>query len=158
MVDPLSIASATVGFIDVCWRVGVYLNDVKDAAGRIEGDINVLQKQVTSLIEVNESIEKLKALTEDADTSSPINHSTGVEDLWRKVDANRRGCQDVVLRLEEKVKDIMGKSQAAKPTSKIDGIKKTLKKQSTDPDLAKVHNDLSKYQLSLQTLLTALTL
>ena len=158
MVDPFSITAGTVGLLDVCWRVGAYLNDVKNAAGRIEGDIDALQKEVTSLIDVNESIKKLKALTEEADPSSPINHSPGVEDLWQKVDSNTEGCKDVVLRLEEKVKDIMGKSQTAKPTSKIDGIKKTLKKQSTDPDLAKIHNSLSKYQLSLQMLLTALNL
>jgi hypothetical protein len=64
----------------------------------------------------------------------------------------------VVLRLEEKVKDIMGKSQTAKPTGKIDGIKKTLKRQFTDPDLAKIHDSLSIYQLSLQTSLLALNM
>lgn len=156
MADPLSIIAGTVGLLDVCWRVGSYLNDLKGATGRIEADIDALQREVTSLIDVNESIKKLKDITDEADPSSPITHSPGVEDLWQKVDSNTRGCKDVVLRLEEKVKDIMGKSQTAKPTGKIDGLKKTMKWQSKDPDLAKIHISLSKYQLSLQTLLTAL--
>lgn len=154
----MSVIAGTVGLLDVCWRVGAYLNDVKDAAGRIEGDIDALQKEVTSLIAVNESIKNLKALTEEADPGSPTNHLPGVEDLWQKVDSNTKGCKDVVLRLEEKVKEIMGKGQTAKPTGKIDGIKKTLTKQSTDSDLARIHSSLSKYQLSLQMLLTALNL
>jgi hypothetical protein len=156
MADPLSIANATVGFIDVCWRVGAYLKDVKDAAGRIEGDIGVLQRQVTSLIEVDEAIEKLKVVREGAGKSSPINYAPEVESLWQNVDSNRKGCREAMLRLEEKVLEIMGRSQTAKPTGKIDGIRKALRMQATDPDLAKVHNDLSKYQQSLQILLSAL--
>ena len=158
MADPFSIVAGTVGLLDVCWRVGSYLNSVKIAAGKIEGDIDALQKEVTSLIDVNESIKKLKDMTEEADPSSSINHSPGAENLWQSVDSNTEGCKVVVLRLEEKVKDIMGKSGTARPTSKIDGIKKTLKREATDPDLVKIHNSLSKYQLSLQTLLTALNM
>lgn len=158
MAEPFSLVASTIGLLDVCWRVGAYLKDVKDAAGKIEGDIDALQKEVTSLVDVIESIKNLKALTEEADLSSPTNHLPGVEQLWQKVESNTKGCRDVVLRLEEKVKGIMGKSQTAKPTGKFDGLKKTLKKQSTDPDLAKIHTSLSKYQLSLQTLLTALNL
>lgn len=158
MAEPFSVVAGTLGLLDVCWRVGTYLNSVKNAAERIEGDIDALQNEVTSLIEVNESIKKLRDRTEEAYPSSPTNHSPVVEDLWQNIDSTSEGCKVVVLRLEEKVKNIMGKREMAKPTGKIDGIKKTLRRDSTDPDLVKIHNSLSKYQLSLQTLLTALNL
>lgn len=155
-MDPISVIAGTVGLLDVCWRVGSYLNSVKDAAKGIEADITALQKEVTSLIDVNESIKKLKELTDEADPLSTISRSAGVEDLWEKVIANTEGCKAEVLRLEERVRSIMGKNDSAKPSGKMDGIRKTLRRQATDPDLSRIRHSLSKYQMSLQTLLSAL--
>lgn len=158
MADPVSIIAGTVGLLDVCWKVVSYLKCVKEGAGKIEEDIDALQKEVRALIDVNESIKKFKERMEEADPSSSINHSPEVENLWQSVDSNTKDCKAEVLRLAEKVKGIMGKSETAKPTSKIDGIRKTLKWDSKDPDLVKIHHSLSKYQAILQALLTLLNM
>ena len=167
---------------------------MKDSTGRIEGDINFLRDEIDSLIAADESIENLRRTVKDAGLES---HTSAAKDLWDKVEQNRESCKGVLLKLEEKLKYIIGKDQTTKKslrdemkrawghqstdaekdkdetsnatdpalgkvlhktTGKIDGLRKTLRRQSTDPELARIHLSLDKYQHALQALLAALNL
>ena len=196
-MEPFSGISSAVGLIDVLWRVGSYLHDLKGSAGRIEADINALRHEIDSLIAADESIENLRRTVKDAGLESQINHTSAAKDLWDKVEQNRESCKGVLLKLEEKLKYIIGKEQTTKKTLRdemkrvlgnqstdagkvkaeisnttdpalaqvqhsttgtIDGLRKTLRRQSTDPELTRIHLSLDKYQHALQALLAALNL
>jgi len=49
MADPFSIITSTVGLLDVCYRVGSYLGDVKNAAKTIEKDLEGLREEIAAL-------------------------------------------------------------------------------------------------------------
>jgi prefoldin subunit 5 len=196
-MDPFSGIASAVGLIDVLWRVGNYLNDVKDATGRIEEDINILRDEIGALTAADHSIEDLRKTVQDAGLESQINHTSAAKELWNKVEQNRESCKGVLLKLEEMLKYIIGEQQKTKATprdeikgalgiqstdaekvkaevwdatnhtsgkaqhtvrGKIDGLRKTLRRQSTDPELARIHTSLDKYQHILQALLAALNM
>lgn len=156
MADPFSIIASTVGLLDVCWRVGSYLSDVKAAAHNIESDLEGLQNEIDALRESNSVIEELQKKTTEAGLVSQLDQVPELRRIWKNIEENTRGCVAVVLKIEGEVKSIIGKSQQAKPKDRIDGIRKTIKRQSTDPQLARLHQSLSKYRQSSQMCLTAL--
>jgi len=148
-MDPSSIISGSVGLLNVCWRVGSYLNDVKEAARNIEADLQGLQDEIDAL-------RRIQKKTTEAGLISHLDQAPELKRIWKNIDENTRGCTAVLVKLEEEVKRIMGKSQQAKPKSKIDGIRKAVRRQSNDPQLLKFHQSLSKYHQSSQVCLTAL--
>jgi hypothetical protein len=155
MADPFSIAIGTIGLLDVCWRVGSYLKEIEESAGKVEEEIAVLSREITSLISVNESIQKLREATDGAVPGSSLNCEPLLQKLWAEVDANTDGCRAAVQKLEELLKEIIGKN-GPKVANKWDGIKKQLRSQSKGGELVQIHHRLSKYQASLHTLLAAL--
>jgi len=155
-MDPLSIITGTVGLLDVCWRVGSYLNDVKEAAQNIEADLQGLQDEINALHRINSVIEDLQKKTTEAGLISHLDQAPELKRIWKNIDENTQGCTAVLVKLEQEVRRIMGKNQQAKPTSKVDGIRKAVRRQSTDPQLSRFHNSLSKYHQSSQVCLTAL--
>ena len=155
-MDTSSIISGSVGLLNVCWRVGSDLNDVKEAARNIEADLQGLQDEIDALRRINTVIEDLQKKTTEAGLISHLDQAPELKRIWKNIDENTRGCTAVLVKLEEEVKRIMGKSQQAKPKSKIDGIRKAVRRQSNDPQLLKFHQSLSKYHQSSQVCLTAL--
>ena len=155
-MDPFSLIIGSVGLLDVCWRVGSYLNDVKESAQNIESDLQGLQDEINALYRINSVIEDLQKKTTEAGLISKLDKAPELKKIWKSIDENTRGCTVVLVKLEEEVKRIVGKTQQAKPTSKVDGIRKAIRRQSTDPQLSKFHDSLSKYHQSSQVCLTAL--
>lgn len=156
MADPFSIITSTVGLLDVCYRVGSYLGDVKNAARTIEKDLDGLREEIAALHSINTLIQELEEKTEKAGLVSSLDQEPELRRIWNNIGENARGCKEVIESLEDEVKRIMGKNEQAKPTGKIDGIRKTMKMQSADSRLARFHHSLSKYHQSSQMSLTAL--
>lgn len=155
MADPLSIIVGTVGLLDVCWRVGSYLKDVAGSAGKVDEEIAALSREITSLISVNESIQKLKEAADEAVSGISVDYELLIKQLWNEVDTTTEGCRATLVKLEELLKEIIGKN-GPKVVNKLDGIRKQVRRQSKDGDLVQIHHRLSKYEASLQTVLAAL--
>ena len=172
MADPLSIIAGTVGICDVCWRVFQYLQKVRGASGSIQREIEGLQRELSSLRNVNEALEAI--YTQDHSTPKyniqtqrrlACNDNEEVQSLWLDVNGIRKGCketvEDVERLLEEEyeplIKGIVGKGEA-KGTSKWDNLKKQWRRQSISPDLSQFRLRLANYQGRLQVLLTALNM
>lgn len=155
-MNPFSVITGTVGLLDVCWRVGSYLNDVKEAAKNIEADLQGLQDEIAALRRINQVIEDLEEKTKEAGLISDLDQAPELKRIWKSIDENTQGCTAELVKLEEEVKRIMGKSQQAKPISKFDGFRKAVRRQSNDPQLSKFHHRLSQYHKSSQVCLTAL--
>lgn len=159
-MDPLSIIAGTVGICDVCWRVFQYLKDVREASGTIQGEIEDLQRELNSLRNVNEALEKICAKDQ-----GPLDHKEDVQLLWYNVNEIRQGCKKAVEELgkllEEKfgpmIQEITGKN-GAKVTSRFDGLKKGLRRHSKNEDLVQFRHKLANFQSKLQVLLTALNM
>ncbi|TVY47669.1 hypothetical protein LOCC1_G002894 [Lachnellula occidentalis] len=156
MADPFSTLAATIGLLDVCVKVVTYLVDIKESAKSIEHDINVMKEEIDSLIHVNDLIKSLEENIQEAGLILQSAAPFELERLWQSIKDNTESCAKVVGRLEKQVRDIVGKHEQAKPTSKMDGIMKTVRKQSKDPGLAKIHQSLSMYHQELQLSLTGL--
>lgn len=132
------------------------MNDVKAAAQNIESDLEGLRDEIDALHRVNSVIQELQKKTTEAGLISRLDQLPELRRIWKNIEENARGCTDVVTKLQDEVKRIIGKNQQTKPTGKIDGIRKTIRRQSTDPQLARFHQSLSKYHQSSQMCLTAL--
>ena len=155
MVDPFSIIVGAAGLLDVCWRVGSYLKDVDKSAGKVEKEIAALSHEITSLISVNESIIQFKGKINEAVPGTSSDTKTEINTLWKLVDTNTKGCMATVVELEELLEEIIGK-KGPKVADKVDGIMKSVRRQSKDVGLAQFHHRLSNYQANLNTLLAAL--
>lgn len=155
MAEPFSIAVGTIGLLDVCWRVGSYLKEIEASAGKVEEEIVLLSREITSLISVNELIQRLEEAVDGVAPGNSLNYESLARKLWAEVDANTEGCRASVQKLEELLKEIIGK-YGPKVANKWDGIKKQLRNQQKSGELVQIHHRLSKYQASLHTLLAAL--
>jgi flagellar capping protein FliD len=155
-MDPFSILVGTAGLLDVSFRVISYLKQVEDSAGKIEGEITALSQEINNLITVNDAVDALWRANHDATPGLPFEEAANTEDLWKKLASLLRECRDTVERLEDLLKDVVGKD-GSRVSGKIDGIKKTLRRQSKDKDYTDVRHRLSSYQAGLQMLLSAIT-
>lgn len=181
-MDPISAigaVSAVLGIFDVLFRVGKYLDDIRGHSKTIESDIQAFKEEIEALTSVNKILQNLKSGTR----SPPLAEE---ENVWNTIETNREGCKAVLLKLEDKLKFIVGKGkrsvediqhdekdgemtlippstpppspQSHKTTRTFQGIKQTLRKQSADPELAKIHQNLNQYNQALSTLVGALNL
>ena len=155
MVDPFSIIVGAAGLIDVCWRVGGYLKDVEKSAGKVETEIAALSHEITSLISVNKSITQFKEIVNEAVPGTSSDTETMINTLWELVGKSTEGCMATVVELKELLEEIIGE-KGPKVVNKVDGIMKSIRRQSKDVGLAQFHHRLSGYQASLITLLSAL--
>lgn len=157
MAEPFSIVAGTVGIIDVCYKIAVYLSDVQKAARGVEGELLGLSQEIEELISVNESIKEISNKEQKIFSNHKFADEEHLKDLWQQTSTLQQGCRDTLDLFEQILKEILGKGEA-KVTGKIDGIRKQLKKQSKDGQLAQIRLKLSTYQASLQTLLSVVNL
>ncbi|KAL8712638.1 MAG: hypothetical protein Q9220_003169 [cf. Caloplaca sp. 1 TL-2023] len=157
MADPFSIAAGTAGLLDICWRAASYLKSVNSSRGKIEQDLTLLLREVDTVISVNTSIHALWNAQKTHVAVQPVPGAHQITDLWRNTGVVLDGCRLTMGKLEQLVKEIIGKA-GPEVTGKRDGIKKVLRKQSKDKEVDEVRQQLVNYKSSLQILLTALTL
>lgn len=157
MADPFSILAGTAGIIDVCVRLISYFRDVNSAAGRIEQELLALLEEFIALQAVNESIrdtwlDRHKTVGPKAPANEPL-----LETQWQDLDHALRSCSNSMLRLGALIKEVVGKD-GHYVTSKLDGIKKVLRKQSKDKAIFEVRQQVMSHRDNLQVLLLALNL
>jgi hypothetical protein len=157
MADPFSILVGTVGLLDVCFRVGKYLHDVKEGADKVDEEIEVLSHQIEAIKSVNESI---KSVFEDDlvhATETVPKRVDGIQSLWEEIGEKVKSCHDTLVKLFALIKLIVGK-ESPKILSKLDGLRKYLRKQSKEEEFCTLRQQLRDYHHSLQTLLTSVNM
>ena len=136
MADPLSTVAATVGLLDVCFRVGKYLYDVKVGADKVDEEIEALSHQVEAIKSVTQSI---KSVFEDDlahATETVSKKRDGIQSLWEEIGKNVKSCQGTLVELFALIKLIVGK-ESPKGLSKLDGLRKFLRKNQKKKNLAR---------------------
>lgn len=173
-MDPFSIIVGTTSLIDVCVRVVTFLQDFHEAAAKVEAEISALQHEFEALIAVNESIhtlfeeelEKAKLKQRELEAvpgGSPDDSKDAdpVQNIWREIGRNLQDCEVVVKKLEELVREIMGKEIEAKTSPKfvrkVEGYKKSRRKESRESEFRRFRTQLTTFQRALQMLMTAIT-
>ena len=155
MAEPFSIITAAAGLIDVCWRFGCYLQNVRAGAAKIEDEIERLWRDIGALRAVNETVQaSYQALPSYLD--SEFQRSEHVDRLWRNVSSNLESCRLVVEELEALVTDIVGKEPQKdehKILRKLGGFRKQLRKQSREGDFDRLRGRLNTYQSTIQLML-----
>jgi hypothetical protein len=124
-MDPVSAigtVGAVVGLLDVLFKVGSYLNDVRGASKSIESDIKAFEEEIKALISVDKTLEGLKLRRNKVYLSS---HPPDADNVWIAVESNREACKIVLLKLEETLKLIIGNEKSSKRTTR-NGIKRPL--------------------------------
>lgn len=157
MADPFSTAAGTMSLLDVCFRVGKYLYDLKMGADKVDEEIEALYHQVEAIQSVTQSI---KSVFEDDfahATEIGSKKRDGIQSLWEEIGKNVRSCQGTLEELFALIKLIVGK-ESPKVWSKLDGLRKFLRKQSKEADFVTLRQQLSDYHHSLQTLLTSVNM
>lgn len=157
MADPFSIVAGTAGILDICWRVGSYLRNVKSAASKIERDLAALSFEVNALVSVTESIQSLWNDNSDTALDSKLPDAKRIEELWQDINLALCGCRQVMGRLARLVDEVIGKD-GIETQGKRDGIKKVLRKQAKDEEVRDIRRQITSHQNSLQLTLSALNL
>lgn len=157
MADPFSIVVGTVNLLDVCFRVGKYIYDVKVGTDEVNEEIEALSHQVEAIISITQSI---KGVFEDDlahATDSISKKRDGIQSLWEEVGNNVLSCQATLVKLLALLKLIVGK-ESPRVLSKLDGLRKFLRKQSKEAEFGMLRQQLRDYHQSLQILLTAVNM
>jgi len=154
MGDPLSIAAATAGLLDVSWRAVSYLRDVQAGAAAIESDLAALQNELEALLSVNESIRDI--FTADLH-ENPTVLAVDPQKLWHNTGRLLSECRTVVDGLEALLREIIG-SEGPKIFRKLDGFRKQLRRQQKTEAFNSLRTQLHTSQGALQPLLTSLSL
>ena len=156
MADPFSIAAGTVGLLEICWRVGSYLSTLDKSRGKLEQEIAQLSKEVNTITSANTSIQALWNVQKKHAVAQSMPDDPQIVNLWQNAGTILEGCRSTMEKLNDLVKEIIGKG-GHEVTGTRDGIKKGLRKGSKEKHLSEIRQQLLNYQSSLQVILTALS-
>ena len=155
-MDPFSIISGTAGLLDISLRLIVYLKEVEEAAERVDEEIASLSQEIDTLVSVNDSIERLWLSTRESVPGISFKDASCVEDTWKKLGSLLWDCRLEANKLEQYLKEIVGKSGSKVTMGKWDGIKKHLRRSAKDGDYQLVRDRLSNHRDGIQILLATL--
>lgn len=157
MADPFSIVAGSIGIIDVCFKIGVYLQNAQKASKGVEEELIGLEQEIQELISVNNSITEVSRKEQSLFSSYKFADEQTLSGLWQQACKLQKGCRNDLDMLDRVLTHILG-SNESETTGRIYGIRMQLRKQSKDAQLSQIHLKLSTHQASLQTLLSVLNL
>ncbi|KAL2062427.1 hypothetical protein VTL71DRAFT_6693 [Oculimacula yallundae] len=103
-MDPFSAGAASIGFIDVLWKLSSYLIKIQAAAKTISDEIGSFEKEIHALISINQTLEELRSTWDPDDVKS---HPPKALKVWDAITKNRIACQHLVLKLEDKLRHVV---------------------------------------------------
>lgn len=157
MSDPFSIVAGTVGLLDVCIRIGKYLYDAKIGADRVDEGIQALSHQIEAIQSVTKSIQGVFKDDLAHATDTVAQNPNGIQSLWEEIGKNVTSCHATLAKLFTLIKLVVGKENP-KVLSKLDGLRRYLRKQAKEEEFAALRQQLSDYHHALQTLLTSVNM
>jgi MoxR-like ATPase len=152
MADPFSIVAGAISLAHICNRLGSFLRNVSEGSQRIDGDLEALSHEIASLATVNDLI-KTSFESDLSGAADPAHRST-IVNLWQATEATLENCKITVEKLENLVTSIV-ELHTPKALSKLDGVRKYLKKQSKEEEFGQLRHKLASYRAALQIILTA---
>ncbi|KAL4971289.1 tetratricopeptide repeat domain-containing protein [Aspergillus desertorum] len=156
-MDPFSILAGTAGLADVSWRLLKYLVNVKAASASIQEEIVTLEREIESLVTTNESVEELYHSRQEANDCHTTADKSKIENLWSQLKALVTQSHDSINRLERLLEDVIGK-QGPRKDGKLDGLRKTIRKQGRDGEYMEIRQRLAINQNLIQIMLSALNI
>lgn len=157
-MDPFSIIVGTTGVADVSLRLITYLTSIKSASTKIQDEITILNQEITALGSVNDSVEDFWRSRHDLSSfDTPADDGSRVDNLWRDLASLLQQSKGTIEQLEVLLKEVVGK-KGMLVVGKIDGLRKTIRKQDRDGEYMQIRQRLTNNQAGIQMLLNALNL
>ena len=156
-MDPFSITIGLAGLAQVTVSVIDYLTSLKQASNKIQDEIDSLTKDVEALASVFESVENLPYLRRDWSSSGAPSDERYIVDLKKHLASVLQQSKSAVQELDALLKEVMGKKGNV-VAGKIDGLRKTMRKQGREGDYSQLRQRLGNYQNSIQILLASLSM
>jgi hypothetical protein len=152
-MDPFSITVGVTGLADVTFRLVTYLSHVKSASAKIQEEINILSQEITSLRTANEQVQFFW----DSISSfhDPVEDTAMVDNIWTNMAFLLQQSKRTIEQLEVLLKEVLGKKDTL-VSSRLDSFMAIIRKEGRHGEYTQVRQRLSNYQLSFQTLMTAL--
>ena len=153
MADPFSILAGTVGLIDICTRLDIYLKDVEKAAEHVDEAINILVEDLNMFGIVTRHIKEAYedyADRKDSDEKLSQDHA---RQLWTTVERVLQGCRVTLDKLWALIEEIKGKEKDKPLSPRLRGFMKQLRKQSRQEDYNQYRRDLGNSLSALQVTL-----
>lgn len=157
-MDPFSIAVGTVGLADVSVRILSYLAVIREASSKIQDEITILSQEINSLLAVNESVEDFSNTRRDLGSfDAPPDDDYHVDKVWKNLALLLQQSKGTIEQLQTLLTEVVGKKGTI-VAGKIDGLRKTIRRQGRDGEYMQIRQRLVNYQAGIQMLLTALNL
>ncbi|KAG8528162.1 uncharacterized protein KY384_007079 [Bacidia gigantensis] len=181
MTDPFSIAAATVGTIDVVFRVSKSIKKTLSGASSVDQDVADLLDQIEDLLAVNANIRDILSAPELLSTlSTPVENGVHLEGIWVDLERNTQKilgrCGHVLHRLDNSLKTVKGlerpndnvsvekgatwaseESKASKirhaAFKRVNSIRVQLRKESKESEFQDLRQQLANNQNGLGTCL-----
>ncbi|KAI8625466.1 tetratricopeptide repeat domain-containing protein [Xylariaceae sp. FL1651] len=159
MADVFSIVTGAAGLLDVCVRLGSYIQEVKNEGTTIQQDLDSLLNEIVTLQQVHEAINHAynkRISTPRGAFKSPSSHDlspNATDTLWQALGRAIKHCHVIVERIYNILEEICQTSQSGF-SRHVDTVKKVHRKRSREENLRRYRVELGMYHSSIQTFLT----
>lgn len=155
-MDPFSITVGVVGLLDVTYRIGSYLKQIKSASTKIQDEIDTLTNEIEALNMVNDSVQGMWNIKCEATGFYISDETTSmVDSLWSNMGLVLQKTKNTIVQLEGLLKEVLGKKGALTP-NRLESFMALIRKEDRYSDYTQVRQRLTNYQAGMQMLLLAL--
>ena len=159
-MDPFSVIVGTVGLLDVCTRLIIYLKDIKGSVARIDEEIEALSKDVAAVKLVTELIDTIIEAKKERINENPDASQGNARKLWENATtilaSVTEGCQDTLTKLTTLIREMKGKG--LKGSGVFEDFMNVLRKQSRHEEYHQLRSDLNNSLTTLQLMLNTIQL
>lgn len=143
--------------------VSSYIKSIIESTGTIDEDIIGLDHEINALISIHDSPNEVHKAKMTRTHGGSLADKSRVESLWQNVGKLLKDCRKTQEELEKLMSGFLCKRPSTSRLGdriggKIDNIKKTIRMEKKDEEFKSLRVELVNYQISLQVLLTALSL
>ena len=158
MADPFSILAGTVGLIDVCTRLAIYLKDIQKASENVDAAITTLVEDLYIIGSVTQHIKEAYEDYKDCKDEDENTSQDYARQLWTTVKRALQGCQNTLDKLWVLIEEIKGKEKEKTLSPRLKGFMKQLRKQSRQEEYDQYRSDLTNSVSALQVTLNLIGL
>ncbi|KAA6414008.1 MAG: hypothetical protein FRX48_02370 [Lasallia pustulata] len=158
-MDPFSVIVGTVGLLDVCTRLIIYLKDIKGSVARIDKEIEALSKDVAAVKLVTEFIDTTIKAKKERINENPDASQGNARKLWENATTIlagvTEGCQDTLTKLSTVIREMKGKGLGPRA---FEDFMHVLRNQSRHEEYRQLRSDLNNSLTTLQLMLNTIQL
>lgn len=159
-MDPFSAIVGTVGLLDICTRLIIYLKDIKGSVARTDREIEAVTKDVAAIKLVTELIDSAVVAKTERVKNNPDASQGNAGKLWHDATTLLAsvigGCQEILTKMSTLIREMKGKE--LKGSGIFDDFLHALRKQARDGDYHQLRTDLNNSLTTLQLMLNTIQL